>query len=192
MSCGHCEDRIEAQTRLKAGAARAAPYDMQTQVGQAAALPAPLATPDHLLAGLAVGADADARREALGLDRGLHRDPTGDQQPLDQAALAIGGVALLEEGGDALHNMGNATHHPIPMPSAARRSLLHAIPARKGASARALAAAGRRLYRPQNGRPPASLDEVVSAVWLGCAQRDGGLAAAYFAGVARGLPFSTT
>jgi len=68
------------------------------------------AAADHLLARLAVGADADTCGEAIGLDRTLHRHPARDQQPLDQATLAISGVALLEKCGNTLHDMGYCAH----------------------------------------------------------------------------------
>jgi len=62
---------------------------------------------DNLLAGPAIGADADARAELIGLDRSLHGESAGNQQPFHQTALAIGGVPLLQECGDTLRDMGH-------------------------------------------------------------------------------------
>jgi hypothetical protein len=53
---------------------------------------------------------ADADVEALRLERRPHRGTAGDQQPLDQTVLAIGGVVLVQECRDPMRDIANSTH----------------------------------------------------------------------------------
>ena len=84
---------------------------------------------------------------------------TGDvslsqQQPLDQAALAIGGVALLQERRHPLHDMGNCTHRSNTFGSKAIPAALDLCSGGSNGSC-AEPAAGPSIYRARFGPPPA-------------------------------------
>jgi hypothetical protein len=81
---------------------------------------------DHLLPGLAVGANPDAYREAIRGERCLHRGSAGNQQALDQAGLAVSGVALLQKRRDPLGDLVWSAHasQAFEVPCGLRSALL--------------------------------------------------------------------
>ena len=66
---------------------------------------------DHLLAGLAVGANTDPNHKALGLERRPEGGPARDHQAFDQTRIAKSRAGFLQERGDTLTKNLRLIHH---------------------------------------------------------------------------------